>query len=70
LPDGTEAGTADCKGTFLKRLRKPLSYLGAELGDLVLFEFDLHSRAMGMQVGGPELIELAESGNLDQLTED
>jgi hypothetical protein len=35
LPDSTETGAADCKGTFLKRLRKPLSYLGAELGDLV-----------------------------------
>jgi Bacterial RNA polymerase, alpha chain C terminal domain len=70
LPDGTEASLADCKDTFLKPLRKPLSYLGAEPGDLVVFEFDLHSRAMKMRIGGQELIELAESGNLDQLTEE
>lgn len=70
MPDGTEAGAADCKGTFVKRLRKPLSYLGAEPGDLVLFEFDLHSRVMKMRIGGQELIELAESGNIDQLPEE
>lgn len=70
LPDGTEGGAADCKNTFLKRLRKPLSYLGAEPGDLVLFEFDLLARAMNTRIGGPELIELAESGNLDQLLEE
>jgi hypothetical protein len=51
LPDGTEASLADCKDAFLKRLRKPLSYLGAETGDLVVFEFDLHSRAMKMRIG-------------------
>jgi len=70
LPDKTEAGMVDCKGTFLKRLRKPLSYLGAEPGDLVLFEFDLQARVMVMRIGGPELIDLAESGNLDQMTDD
>jgi hypothetical protein len=70
LPDETEAGAADCKSTFLKRLRKPLSYLGAEPGDLVLFEFDLQARVMNTRIGGPELIELAESGNLDQLMEE
>jgi hypothetical protein len=70
LPDGTEAGAVDCKGTFLKRLRKSLSYLGAESGDLALFEFDLHSRAMKMRIGGQELIELAESCNIDHLLEE
>jgi hypothetical protein len=35
-----------------------------------MFEFDLQSRAMKMRIGGQELVELAESGNLDSLTED
>jgi DNA-directed RNA polymerase subunit alpha len=70
LPDGTEVGGADCKNTFLKGLRKPLFYLGAEPGDLVLFEFELRTRGMKMRIGGQELIELAESGDIDQLLEE
>jgi hypothetical protein len=70
LPDGTEAGTTIYNGAFLTGLRKPLSYSGAEPGDLVLLEFDLHSHVMKMRVGGQELIDLAQSGALDDKTED
>ena len=70
LPDGTNPGTANCNGIFLSRLRKAFSYLGAEPGDFVLFEFDLSSRAMTMRIGGRELMDATERGEIAQATED
>lgn len=70
LPDGTEAGTSICNGTFLTRLRKPLSYSGAEPGDLVMLKFDLHSHTMAMRIGGRELMDFTQTDCLDQLIED
>jgi hypothetical protein len=64
LPDGTGAGVARCNNAFLSRLAKALSYLGAEPGDLVLLTFDRASRSVALQVGGVELVELAQSGEL------
>jgi len=70
LPDGTQAGEATCRNNFLFRLRKPLQFLGAEPGDLILFRFNLHSRFVLTEIGGTELIEAAESGDLDQKMDD
>jgi hypothetical protein len=70
LPDGSNTGVANCKGTFLYPLRKSLSYLGAEPDDLVLFAFDLQSRALTIRIGGQELIDLAEGVDVDPLIDE
>jgi hypothetical protein len=70
LPDGSRPGQATAKGTFLYRLKKPLAHLGAESDDFVLLQFDIQARVLSMRVGGHELIEAAESGDLDQLIVD
>jgi hypothetical protein len=67
LPDGSRPGEATAKDTFLSRLKKPLAHLGAEPGDVVLLQFEIQTRVLSMRVGGPELIESAESGDLDEL---
>jgi hypothetical protein len=70
LPDGSRPGQATAKDTFLYRLKKPIAHLGAEPDDLVLLQFDIQTRVLSMRVGGPELMEAAESGDLDQLIGD
>jgi hypothetical protein len=70
LSDGSRPGQATAKDTFLYRIKKPLAYLGAEPGDLVLLQFDIQTRVLNLRVGGHELIEAAESGDLDQLIDD
>jgi hypothetical protein len=70
LPDGSRPGEAIAKDTFLYRIKKPLAYLGVEPDDFLLLEFDIQTRVLTLRVGGHELIEAAESGNLDQLIEE
>jgi DNA-directed RNA polymerase subunit alpha len=70
LPDRSRPGQARAKDTFLSRTRKALAYLGAEPGDFVLFEFDRQSRVLRLRIGGRELIEAAQTGELDQLIDD
>jgi len=70
LPDSTRPGQAGAKETFLYPIRKALAYLGAEPGDFVLLEFSLQTRVVNMRVGGHELIEAAETGDLDRLIDD
>ena len=70
LPDGSRPAQATAKDAFLYPIRKPLAYLGAEPDDFLLLEFDIQTHVLSMRVGGHELIEAAESGDLDRLIED
>lgn len=57
LPDGSEYGTVKCHDLFIWSFRKPFAVLGAEPTDLTVFEFDLRSRQVLVNVGGPGLFE-------------
>jgi hypothetical protein len=57
LPDGTEFETVMCRDAFIWSFRKQLALLGAEPGDLAVFEFNLKARTVLVRVGGPDLFE-------------
>jgi hypothetical protein len=57
LPDGTDCGEVTCRESFIWSFRKAFAVLGAEPGDLSIFEFDLKSRKVLVRVGGPGLFE-------------
>jgi RNA polymerase alpha subunit/sigma-70-like protein len=57
LPDGTVHGTVLCRDSFIWSFRKSFAVLGAEPGDIAMFEFDLKKRSVLVRVGGPGLFE-------------
>jgi hypothetical protein len=73
LPDSTEFGGVKCRNGFIWSFRKQFNLLGAEPGDLAIFEFDLKARTVLVRVGGPGLFEAIqdpESASIDDGVED
>jgi len=58
-------GSIKCSNGFLWGLRQPLINAGAEPGDVSIFEFDLSKRTVNITLGGEELADMWESGNID-----
>lgn len=54
-----------CKDNFLWGLRRPLSNAGAEPDDVCILEFDLVKRIVDLTIGGEELVDIWESGDID-----
>jgi len=46
-----------CRESFIWPIRKVFVLLGAEPGDLSVFQFDLKARSVSICVGGPDLFE-------------
>jgi Bacterial RNA polymerase, alpha chain C terminal domain/Sigma-70, region 4 len=58
-------GNVKCSNRFLWDLRRPLIKAGAELGDVAILEFDLPKRTVNITLGGEELADIWESGDID-----
>jgi hypothetical protein len=64
--DGRELdGSVKCSNRFLWGLRRPLINAGAEVGDVAIVEFDLSRRTANIALGGEELVDIWESGDID-----
>jgi Bacterial RNA polymerase, alpha chain C terminal domain/Sigma-70, region 4 len=61
LPDGTMCGEVNCKDNFIWSFRKAFGLMGAEVGDMAAFEFDLKARQVFVRIGGPGLFEQIEN---------
>ncbi|MBM3950800.1 MAG: hypothetical protein FJ311_05035 [Rhodospirillales bacterium] len=57
--------TVKCRDNFLWGLKRPLVNAGAEPGDVCVLEFERSTRKVRITVGGEELIDLWESGDID-----
>lgn len=58
-------GDVKCRNGFLWGYRRALVNAAAEPGDVVVFEFDLSKRNVDITLGGEELIDLWDSGDID-----
>jgi Bacterial RNA polymerase, alpha chain C terminal domain/Sigma-70, region 4 len=58
-------GTVKCRDNFLWGIKRPLANAGAEPGDVCVLEFVRATRIVRMTIGGEELIDLWESGDID-----
>ena len=73
LPDGTQAGTVQCRDSFIWSFNKQFRALGAEPNDFAVFEFDLKKRQVIVKVGGPDLLEAIQDpdgSTLDEAIDD
>ncbi|HEY3778083.1 MAG TPA: sigma factor-like helix-turn-helix DNA-binding protein [Rhizomicrobium sp.] len=59
------AAIIKCKGGFVSGLRRPLLNAGGEAGDVCVLEFCPTSRIVNLSIGGEELVDLWDSGNID-----
>ena len=57
-----------CKNHFLWSLAKPLAYAGAEPDDICILEFDMQTHIVTLSVGGEDLADAWESGDIDLLS--
>ena len=69
LPDGTQAGTVQCRDSFIWSFNKQFRALGAEPNDFAVFEFDLKKRQVIVKVGGPDLLEAIQDPDGSALDE-
>lgn len=60
--------TVKCRDSFLWGLKRSLLNAGAEPGDVCVLEFERSVRKVRITVGGEELIDLWESGDIDAAT--
>jgi hypothetical protein len=58
-------GNIKCNNRFLWGLRRPLINAGAEPGDLAILEFDVSKHTVNLTLGGEELADVWDSGNID-----
>ncbi len=58
-------GSVRCGNRFLWGLRRPLINAGAEPGDVAILELDLSKRTVNITLGGEELADMWESGDID-----
>lgn len=58
-------GPIKCNGRFIWGLRRPLINSGAEPEDVCILEFDLTKRTVNLTVGGEELVDIWESGDIE-----
>jgi hypothetical protein len=64
--DGRQFGTTlKARNNFVWSLAKPLERLGAEPGDICILDFDLTASTVGLTVGGEDLVDSWESGDID-----
>jgi RNA polymerase alpha subunit len=64
--DGRELdGSVKCNNRFLWGLRRPLINAGAEPGDVSVLEFDVSKRTVNITLGGEELADMWETGDID-----
>jgi hypothetical protein len=54
-----------CSNGFLWGFRRPLINAGAEPGDVAILEFDLSKRTVNITLGGEELADMWENGDID-----
>jgi hypothetical protein len=60
-------GILKCRNHFLWSVAKSLANAGAEPGDVCVLEFDLQAHFVTLTVGGEDLADAWESGNIDLL---
>jgi len=64
--DGRLFGTIlKARNSFVWSLAKPLERLGAEPGDICILDFNLAASTVNVVVGGEELVDAWESGDID-----
>lgn len=64
--DGKPFGTVlKARNKFVWSLTKPLERLGAEPGDMCLLDFNLRGHTVDVMVGGEDLVDAWESGDID-----
>ncbi len=64
--DGKAFGTVlKARNNFVWSLAKPLERLGAEPGDMCILDFNLGGRTVDVTVGGEDLVDAWESGDID-----
>jgi hypothetical protein len=64
--DGKPFGTTlKARNNFVWSLAKPLERLGAEPGDICILDFNLGERTVDVLVGGEDLADAWESGDID-----
>ncbi len=64
--DGKLVGNVlKARNNFVWSLAKPLERLGAEPGDMCILDFDLRGRIVDVTVGGEDLVDAWESGDID-----
>jgi hypothetical protein len=61
-------GTVKCRDGFLWGLKRPFSNAGVEPGDVCILEFERTTRIVRITIGGEDLIDLWESGEIDAAT--
>jgi len=62
LPNGVVVGQCDVRGRFASGLRDALELQGAEPDDFCLMTFDMPSKSVVIDVGGPDLEDRAPGG--------
>jgi hypothetical protein len=60
--------TVKCRENFMWGLQRALLNAGAEPGDVCVLEFERSVRRVRITVGGEELIDLWESGDIEAAT--
>ena len=63
--DGKPFGTLKARNNFVWSLAKALERLGAEPGDMCILDFNLGGRTVDVMVGGEDLVDAWESGDID-----
>jgi hypothetical protein len=59
------AGRIKCNGRFLWGLRGPVMQAGGEPGDICVLEFDIGKRVVNLMIGGDELVDVWETGDIE-----